>query len=452
MTPLADGSLLRAAAAAPGVDIDALAEGGVLVLVPHPDDETLGCGAAIAAAVERGHAVHVVAVTSGDGSHPGSRRWPPARLARRRRAELGAALDVLGGGRVTHEWLGYPDQGDLSVARARAGGLIERLLDTLRRRNLANLWTTWGGDPHPDHADCDALADALADAARVTGLALADARFAVWGRFVENDALPGDRALARFEPGPERRALKRRALDCHATQMSALVDDDPEGFRMPEAMQRHFVEHAELFVRRVEASRSTSARAREFDTLYSDAIDPWNFRHSAYEREKYAATLGALPRPRYRRAIEAGCSIGELTRRLARRADSVLGLDVSAVAVTEARRVHGATPGLAFETCELPDGWPAGEADLVVLSELLYFLEPAEIDALAARVADTLVPGGHCVVVCWLGENDRTLDGDGASERFARAFADGGAVVAARREPDYRIDVFERRAGGRPPA
>ena len=446
MTPLAHGSLLRAAETAPRVDIDALAAGGVLVLVPHPDDETLGCGAAIAAAIAGGHAVHVVAVTSGDGSHPRSRRWPPARMARRRREELGAALEVLGGGHVSHEWLGYPDQGAPSVARAREEGLIERLLDTLRRRGLANLWTTWGGDPHPDHVACDALGDALVGAARGTGLALAEARFAVWGRFVEADERPGGEALARFEAGAARRALKRRALACHATQMSALVDDDPDGFRMPEAMQRHFVEHDELFVRRPVPNRPEGDRAREFDALYTDTIDPWRFRTSAYERGKYAATLAALPRARYRRAIEAGCSIGELTGLLGGRADAVLGLDVSGVAVAEARRVHGATAGLVFEVCELPGEWPVGTADLVVLSELLYFLEPDEIDTLAERVAETLEPGGHCVVVCWLGENDRTLDGDGAAGRFARAFGDVGTVVAARREPRYRIEVFERRA------
>ena len=187
-----------------------------------------------------------------------------------------------------------------------------------------------------------------------------------------------------------------------------------------------------------------SERAREFDALYTRTIDPWGFRTSAYERAKYAATLAALPRPRYRRAIEAGCSIGELTALLGGRADTVLGLDVSAVAVEEARRVHGAVPGLAFAVRELPEGWPEEAVDLVVLSEVLYFLEPDEIDRLAGRVLDTLEPGGHCVAVCWLGENDRTLDGDGALERFARAFSAGGRGACVRREPRYRIDALER--------
>ena len=72
MTPFAEGALLRAARGAPVVDVDALAAGGVLVLAPHPDDETLGCGAALAAAVTAGYAVRVVAATDGDGSHPRS--------------------------------------------------------------------------------------------------------------------------------------------------------------------------------------------------------------------------------------------------------------------------------------------------------------------------------------------------------------------------------------------
>ena len=191
-------------------------------------------------------------------------------------------------------------------------------------------------------------------------------------------------------------------------------------------------------------------RAARFDALYRTDIDPWDFRTSDYERDKYAATLDALPRPRYARALEVGCSIGELTRRLRERADRVLGLDVSGVAIVEARRVHGDVPGLDFAVLEVPGRWPDGAFDLIVLSEVLYFLEPDEIDGLAVRVAGALAPGGHCVSVCWTGENDSTLDGDGATERFlagVRNLTTGAAidVVLACREPRYRLDLLERR-------
>ena len=193
-------------------------------------------------------------------------------------------------------------------------------------------------------------------------------------------------------------------------------------------------------------SAPADGRAARFDALYRADIDPWDFRTSGYERDKYAATLAALPRARYRRVLEVGCSIGELTRRLRGRADAVVGLDVSAVAIAEARRVHGDVPGLDFDVAELPRQWPAGTFDLVVLSEVLYFLEPDEIDALGSRVAAALEPGGHCVAVCWTGENDSTLDGDGAAARFVDGFrrAGAGKIALARRAPLYRLDLLER--------
>lgn len=249
MTPFAEGALLRAARTAPAIDVDALAAGGVLVLAPHPDDETLGCGAALAAAVAAGHAVHVIAATEGDGSHPGSTSWPRARLAARRAEELAAALAVLGGGRVTHERLGCADQGMPEPDGASGHELLERLLARVLQHRPACVWTTWEGDPHIDHRACAALAHALTAAAQAEGHALTLWRFPVWGRFVEFDATEAADGLVRFEPDSVLKALKARALACHVTQMTSVIDDDPSGFVMPSRMQAHFVEHAELFLR-----------------------------------------------------------------------------------------------------------------------------------------------------------------------------------------------------------
>lgn len=249
MTPFAEGTLLRAARHASVTDVDNLAGGGVLVLAPHPDDETLGCGAALAAAVLAGHAAHVIAVTDGDGSHPGSRSWPRKRIAARRARELEAALAELGDGHITHERLGCRDQGVPGLADPAGGEVLERLLIAVLERRPAHLWTTWEGDPHIDHRACAALAGALASAAAKAAHALTLSRFAVWGRFVEADAPGAAEALLRFVPGCTVKALKRRALARHATQMSALIDDDPDGFVMPPDMQLHFVEHDELFLR-----------------------------------------------------------------------------------------------------------------------------------------------------------------------------------------------------------
>jgi hypothetical protein len=192
-----------------------------------------------------------------------------------------------------------------------------------------------------------------------------------------------------------------------------------------------------------------SERAARFDALYRDNPDPWDFRCSAYEHAKYDATLAALPRERYRSGIEIGCSIGELTSRLGERCDFMLGVDVSAVAIAEAKRHYGDRPDIAFIVAEVPAFWPGLRADLIVLSELLYFLTAAEIRQLAGQVAEHWIDGGDCVLVNYLGPTDTVVDGDSAGDRFIEALAQLRAItpLTAERASGYRLDVL--RAGHR---
>ena len=183
-------------------------------------------------------------------------------------------------------------------------------------------------------------------------------------------------------------------------------------------------------------------RAERFDRLYRADIDPWGFRTTEYERQKYAATLAAMPRPHYEVAIEAGCSIGELTRKLAPRCDRIIGIDVSEVALKEARTRHQDLPHLSFLRGELPADWPAMEADLVILSEVLYFLTLPEIDALAERIARHWKSQGHCILVNYLGRVPEKVQGEEAAARFIAAM--GGALHRPSIVTEqYRIDVLE---------
>ena len=252
MTPFAEGAALREAVHAPSVDVEALAGQGILVLAPHPDDETLGCGAALATLACRAHPLHVVAITDGGGSHPGSALWSRTRIAARRADELAASLDVLGNGRIGHEHLGVRDQGVRELSVRQVHDVLERLSSAMTvTGTLDTIWTTWEGDPHPDHVGTAGLAERLADARlAAVGCRPTVVRFPVWGRFVDVSPTTARDELVRFVPDEAERALKARALACHASQMSRLIDDDPEGFTMPRGMQRHFVEHDELFIRR----------------------------------------------------------------------------------------------------------------------------------------------------------------------------------------------------------
>jgi len=119
-----------------------------------------------------------------------------------------------------------------------------------------------------------------------------------------------------------------------------------------------------------------------FADMYAGAEDPWGFRSRWYEQRKRDVTLAALTRPRYRRAFEPGCSIGVLTAALADRCDDVVAADVDERAVTTARDSLAPLGNVRVERLSLPQEWPDGMFDLVVISELAYYLGPAELDQL----------------------------------------------------------------------
>ena len=188
--------------------------------------------------------------------------------------------------------------------------------------------------------------------------------------------------------------------------------------------------------------RQGSLDSRYFEDIYTRTLDPWGFRTSLYEHGKYRATLDILPRPRYRAALEVGCSIGVFTRMLAGRCDAVLALDTSPRALAEAQRASTDLPHVAFGEATLPRDFPDGRFDLIVLSEVLYYLSRPDLALLAQRCQGALEQGGQMVLCHWLGETDYPLGGDEAADAFIAAAAPGWRLAEARREPQYRLDLL----------
>jgi len=238
MTPF-----LRAAGTARLADIEEISQGGdVLVLAPHPDDETLGCGGAIAALTDLGRRAQVVVVTDGGNSHPGSRSHPPPALRQLRAAEVTAAVDLLTVGQgPAPVLLGYPD-GDAPEGAERVEEALTRIVPHVTPATRA-IWASWGGDPHVDHERTARMAEALA--AR-TGLALWS--YPIWGRFEQDGAEFDPTAMVQFDAEPWA-ARKAAAIAAHVSQMTGLITDDPDGFRMIDAHQRHFLSTPEIFLR-----------------------------------------------------------------------------------------------------------------------------------------------------------------------------------------------------------
>ena len=124
-------------------------------------------------------------------------------------------------------------------------------------------------------------------------------------------------------------------------------------------------------------------------------------------------TVACLPQPRYRRAFEPGCSVGELTRRLAQRCEALVAWDVAPTAVEVARERLAGIAHVEVATGAVPGEWPGGTFDLVVFSEIGYYFEHDELHRLATRATTSLDPGGTLIATHWLGHSaDHVLHGD----------------------------------------
>lgn len=238
------GALLDAAAAARSVDpLSLTGGGGVLLLVPHPDDETLGCGLAIAALTDAGVPVQAVLITDGSRSHPRSSCWPAAQLAALRAQEFRRAWRHLTGARQPEPvMLRYRDcdAPDTPARRHIACATIDHLI----RPKTGAIWATWSGDPHVDHVRTAALAAQL----HTRHPRLHRYAYPIWGRFDPQAPVPPADDLA-LVTAPHLQHRKAQALAAHASQMTGLIHDDPTGFVMQHDHQRHFLDHPEIFIR-----------------------------------------------------------------------------------------------------------------------------------------------------------------------------------------------------------
>lgn len=183
-----------------------------------------------------------------------------------------------------------------------------------------------------------------------------------------------------------------------------------------------------------------------FRERYADSADPWRLAERWYEERKYTVSVALLPKQHYHAAFEPGCSIGVLTTRLAPRCDRLLACDAVYEAVTAARSRTAGLPGVRVERRALPDEWPTGSFDLIVLSELLYYFGDADLARVISRGIAALRPDGHLLAVHWrhpAAHHPRTGDDVhlnlAADARLARR--------AHYRDPDFTAEVYARADG-----
>lgn len=182
-----------------------------------------------------------------------------------------------------------------------------------------------------------------------------------------------------------------------------------------------------------------------FEALYAADSDPWKFQTSDYERAKYEDTLAMLDRAGYRAALEIGCSIGVFTRKLAGRCRHVTATEPSERALKAAREALTDLGTVTLLPGMMPRDVPSGRFDLVVLSEVLYYLDASDAEEAIRLCCDRLEPGGEIVLCHWLGETDYPLTGDQAAEIALRVGAERGLAGETCRRADYRLDHLRSR-------
>ncbi len=186
-----------------------------------------------------------------------------------------------------------------------------------------------------------------------------------------------------------------------------------------------------------------------FDRIYASDPDPWGFATSPYEAGKYRDTLDLLdlaaPARRFRRAAELGCSIGVFTSMLAPRCDELVGIDAAAAAIDAARARCATLTNVRFACGLLPAAWPEGQFDLLVVSEILYFLSASDIDRLADAVRSSVATDALILIANWIGPTDTPLTGDGAATRFIAALQPEFSTAQAVRRDQYRLDLLARK-------
>lgn len=217
--------------------------GPILVLAPHPDDESLGCGGLIAEACARGRDIFVAILTGGGKSHPGSLAYPAERLIATRAGEVRDAVSALGLAPDRLILMNEPDG-----AAPVSGPMFEAAVETLRallvRHGVTTVFAAWRADPHGDHlaaSDIAAAACARAGARHVS--------YPIWfWTLADETEVPDPSGRAMRMDVARHLPAKRAAIACHASQLGHVIEDDPEGFVLKQEFLALFDQPTEVFI------------------------------------------------------------------------------------------------------------------------------------------------------------------------------------------------------------
>lgn len=220
--------------------------GSTLVVAPHPDDETLGCGGVIALLCRQGLPVHVMILSDGAKSHSLSKKFPTQRLVALREMESLTALNHLGVLPPNVTYLRLPDGNVPKAGSDRFNQVVDHCAAVLQRCQPSTVLLPWRRDPHCDHRASWELMSAAAIKYRFATRWL-EYPIWLWTSPKSSDAPHVDEVVLRRFNITDVLPIKRQAVQAYQSQISDLIDDDPNGFRLSAADLAHFEQPWEVF-------------------------------------------------------------------------------------------------------------------------------------------------------------------------------------------------------------
>jgi LmbE family N-acetylglucosaminyl deacetylase len=222
---------------------DAFGTDRILIIAPHPDDESLGCGGLIAQACRHANPPVVAILTDGSKSHPNSLRYPPARLRDLREDEAMTAIAQLGLPADHLAFLRHPDGAAPTTGEAFTQA-VAQMAELIAHWGCRTVLVSWRHDPHCDHEAASMIAEA---ACRQTGARLF--AYPVWGWTLPPDSVIDTAPITGFRLEVSNHlAAKRAAIAAHRSQYAGLITDDPEGFQMPPDFIARFLGPTETYI------------------------------------------------------------------------------------------------------------------------------------------------------------------------------------------------------------
>lgn len=224
--------------------------GKTLIVAPHPDDESLGCGGTIALLCKYNCEVSALTMSDGTLSHPNSLKFPAEKLRDLRENEMISALGILG---VPAEKVSFfrfrdrrvPDESTFDFAAA-----VEKVSNYLSENQPQTILAPWRRDPHPDHR---ATWQIFNRANEIHNRRFRMLEYPIWlWEMAENEDLPQSENIKIHRLNIESvAAIKQRAINAHVSQTTDLIDDDPQAFRLSKEVLAHFAAPFEIYLEEI---------------------------------------------------------------------------------------------------------------------------------------------------------------------------------------------------------